>query len=214
LRLASVLVGFLLGLGAILLAWSRTPRGPKATTAASRSAPQAGTQRWVAPPVGADDLAWLRRRALAIPVAGLGPEDLRDTFADAREGRRHEAIDLLAPRGTRVIAADDGIVVRLLTSSRGGRSVYQLDPSSTYCYLYAHLDRYVLRLREGLVLRKGETLGYVGSSGNASWRTPHLHFAVVKMGPEKAWGRGTALNPFALWVARSDAEPAARLPSR
>jgi murein DD-endopeptidase MepM/ murein hydrolase activator NlpD len=200
LRLAPVLVGFLLGLGAILLAWTRTPRRPNATATAGPSPPAAEAQRWVAPPVGAEDLEWLRLRALAIPVAGLGPQDLRDTFADARDGHRHQAIDLLAPRGTKVIAADDGIVVKLVTSSGGGRSVYQLDPSSTYCYLYAHLDRYALRLREGLVLRKGETLGYVGSSGNAPWRTPHLHFAVLKMGPEKAWGRGTAINPFAIWV--------------
>jgi murein DD-endopeptidase MepM/ murein hydrolase activator NlpD len=197
LRLAPVLVGILLGLGAILLGWSRTPRRQNA--AAGPSAPAAGPQRSVTPPVGAEDLEWLRRRALAIPVAGLGPQDLRDTFADARGGHRHEAIDLLAPRGTKVIAADDGLVVKLLTSSRGGRSVYQLDPSSTYCYYYAHLDRYALRLREGLVLRKGETVGYVGTSGNAPWRTPHLHFAVLKLGPEKAWGRATALNPLAIW---------------
>jgi peptidoglycan LD-endopeptidase LytH len=202
LKLASILVGVLLGLGAILLGWSRTPRQRNAPATAGPSAPATEAQRRAAPPVGTDDLEWLRQRALAIPVAGLGPQHLRDTFADARDGRRHEAIDLLAPRGTRVIAADDGIVARLLTSSRGGRSVYQLDPSSTYCYHYLHLDRYSLRLREGLVLRKGETLGYVGSSGNASWRTPHLHFAVLKMGPEKACWVGTALNPFAIWVPR------------
>lgn len=194
-----IFVGFLLGLGAIVLAWTRTPR-PR--NAAAIAAPTAEALRWVAPPVGVEDLEWLRRRALAIPVAGLGSQDLRDTFADARDGHRHAAIDLLAPRGTTVIAADDGLVVKLSTSSRGGLSVYQVDPSSTYCYLYAHLDRYALRLREGLVLRKGETLGYVGSSGNASWRTPHLHFAVLKMGPEKEWARGTALNPFAIWVPR------------
>jgi murein DD-endopeptidase MepM/ murein hydrolase activator NlpD len=197
-----IFVGFLLGLGAIVLAWTRTPRPPNATATAWPPPPTAEAQRWVRPSVRAEDLAWLRRRALAIPVAGLGSQDLRDTFADARDGHQHAAIDLLAPRGTTVIAADDGIVVKLVTDSRGGHSVYQVDPSSTYCYHYAHLDRYALRLREGLVLRKGETLGYVGSSGNASWRTPHLHFAVVKMGPEKTWGRGTALNPFAIWVPR------------
>lgn len=201
-RLAPVLVGFLLGLGAILLGWTRTPRSPNATATARPSAPAAEVRRPVAPPVGAEDLDWLRRRALAIPVAGLGPHDLRDTFADSRDGHRHEAIDLLAPYGTEVIAADDGIVVKVLVSARGGRSVYQLDPSSTYCYYYAHLDRYALRLREGLVLRKGETVGYVGTSGNASWRAPHLHFAVLKLGPDKACGHGTALNPFTVWAPR------------
>ena len=195
-RLAPVIVGILAGLGAILLAWcTRTPGRQRAWPP-----PPAAVEERSGGAAGAQDLEWLRRRALVIPVAGLRPRDLSDSFADARDGHRHEAIDLLAPRGTKVIATDDGTVVKLLTSSRGGRSVYQLDPSSSYCYYYAHLDRYALRLREGLVLRKGETIGYVGTSGNASWRTPHLHFAVLKLGPEKAWGRGTPVNPFAIWL--------------
>jgi murein DD-endopeptidase MepM/ murein hydrolase activator NlpD len=132
------------------------------------------------------------------PPAAL--TDLRDTVAEARDGhRRHEAVDLLAPRGSKVLAVDDGIVVRLVSSSRGGRSIYQFDRSSTYCYYYAHLDRYALRLREGQRVHKGETIGYVGSSGNASWRTPHLHFAISRLGPEKAWSRGTPINPYRVW---------------
>jgi murein DD-endopeptidase MepM/ murein hydrolase activator NlpD len=199
-RLASVLVGILVGLGAIVFAWcSRTPGRQRSWP----PPPAAVGERPGGEPGAAQDLAWLRLRGLAIPVEGLSARDLKDTFDEIRDGhRRHEALDILAPRGRKVIAADDGTVVKLVTSSRGGRSVYQFDPSSSYCYYYAHLDRYALRLREGLVLRKGETIGYVGTSGNASWRTPHLHFAVLKLGPEKAWWRGTALNAFRIWVPR------------
>lgn len=197
-----------MGLGAILLAWcARPPRPPALASPPSAAAAQ--PQSTPPPPPSAEpavvegraeDVERLRRRGLAIPVAGVGASGLRDTFADARDGhRRHEAIDLLAPRGTKVVAVDDGTVVKLVTSSRGGRSIYQFDAGSSYCYYYAHLDRYALRLREGQSVRKGQTIGYVGASGNASWRTPHLHFAIFKLGPEKAWSQGTPLNPHLIW---------------
>jgi murein DD-endopeptidase MepM/ murein hydrolase activator NlpD len=151
-------------------------------------------------PVLAADLARLRARGLLVPVQGLEPRQLRDTFEDARTGHLHEALDLVAPRGTPVLAADDGVVRKLFTSRYGGLTVYQFDPSETYCYYYAHLDRYAEGLAEGRLVRRGERIGYVGTTGNAPPQTPHLHFAIFKLGPERRWWEGVAINPFPVWA--------------
>lgn len=138
-------------------------------------------------------------RGLLLPVPGVRAEQLRDTFAETRDGARpHEALDILAPRGTPVLAAADGSVAKLFTSARGGLTVYQFDPSGTWAYYYAHLDRYAPGLAEGQALRRGEVIGYVGSSGNASADAPHLHFAVFVLGPEKRWWEGTPIDPYPL----------------
>jgi murein DD-endopeptidase MepM/ murein hydrolase activator NlpD len=131
-----------------------------------------------------------------MPLAGIDPRKLADTFNDARDGRKHEALDIPAPRGTPVLAVAQGNVAKLFTSKPGGLTVYQFDDSRTYCYYYAHLDRYASGLQEGTLLRPGQTLGYVGSTGNASAKAPHLHFAVFKLGPEKKWWVGTAIDPL------------------
>lgn len=110
--------------------------------------------------------------------------------------RRHEALDIPAPRGTPVYAVEDGRVVKLFSSKRGGLTVYQFDPTETYCYYYAHLDRYPKGLREGARIRRGDVVGYVGTTGNAPEQTPHLHFSIFKLGPEKKWWRGAAINPY------------------
>jgi murein DD-endopeptidase MepM/ murein hydrolase activator NlpD len=123
---------------------------------------------------------------------------LNDTFSDNRDGHAHEALDIMARRGTPVVAAAEGNVVKLFNSKQGGLTVYQFDDSQTYCYYYAHLDRYAQGLREGVLLRPGDVLGYVGSSGNASPGAPHLHFAVFRLGPEKEWWVGTAIDPLPL----------------
>jgi len=137
--------------------------------------------------------------SLMIPVVGIKPETLSDTFSDARRGGRiHDAIDIMAPRGTQVVAADDGKVVKLFNSKQGGLTVYQFDPGAIYAYYYAHLDSYAPGLGEGRQLRRGELIGYVGSSGNASPDAPHLHFAIFVLGPEKNWWKGTAINPYPL----------------
>ena len=133
-----------------------------------------------------------------IPVKGVRPEELRDNFEEGRGTRKHEAIDILAPRGTPVIAADDGEVAKLFTSKAGGITVYQYDTTGKYIYYYAHLDRYADGLKEGVKLRRGETLGYVGTTGNAPKGTPHLHFTIFRLGPERKWWKGTALNPYPL----------------
>lgn len=134
-------------------------------------------------------------RAMIIPVAGIGPSGIRDMFNESRGSRRHEAIDILAPKGTPVIATDDGIVKKLFTSKPGGLTVYQFDPDQRFCYYYAHLDRYAAGLHEGQNLRRGEVLGYVGTTGNAG-NTPHLHFALIRLDKDRRWWKGTYVNPY------------------
>ena len=109
----------------------------------------------------------------------------------------------MAPRGTPVLAVEDGRVAKLFLSKAGGITVYQFDPVSNYAYYYAHLDRYADGLTEGASLHKGQVIGYVGSTGNASPDAPHLHFAIFKLGPERQWWRGTPLNPYLVWRGAS-----------
>ena len=149
----------------------------------------------------------LLARKLLVPVKGAGPADLVDTFGDPRSGgRSHEALDIMAPRGTPVIAADEGNVVKLFDSKQGGLTVYQFDNSQRYCYYYAHLDRYAAGLKEGTLLRKGDVLGYVGSTGDADADAPHLHFAIFKLGPEKKWWEGEPINPYPILTRGQEAE--------
>lgn len=131
-----------------------------------------------------------------IPVVGVRPEDLADTFTDLRDSTRtHRAIDILAPTGTPVIAAVDGRILRLHTSTLGGLTVYQMGPTNGWIYYYAHLDGYAEGLRAGQTVAAGDTLGYVGETGNAP--IPHLHFAVWKVRPGTQRG-GRAVNPYPL----------------
>lgn len=134
---------------------------------------------------------------LLIPVQGKSPADLTDTFTDSRsEGRSHEAIDIMAPAGTPVLAASDGHVQKLFASEQGGLTMYQFEPTGRYAYYYAHLQRYADGLAENQPVRKGQVIGYVGSTGNASPTAPHLHFAIFLLGPERQWWKGTAINPY------------------
>jgi murein DD-endopeptidase MepM/ murein hydrolase activator NlpD len=137
-------------------------------------------------------------RPMIIPVAGVARSAMRDMFNETRGDRRHEAIDILAPRGTPVIATDDGEVKKLFTSKPGGLTVYQFDPDQRFCYYYAHLDRYAAGLHEGQLLRRGQVLGYVGTTGNAPKDTPHLHFALIRLDKERRWWKGTYVNPYPL----------------
>jgi murein DD-endopeptidase MepM/ murein hydrolase activator NlpD len=139
---------------------------------------------------------------LGIPVQGVRAEQLRDDFDETRGGHRHEAIDIMAPRGTPVLAAGAGTVVKLFLSKPGGLTVYEFDDSQTYCYYYAHLDGYAPGLKEGTLLREGEVLGYVGSTGNASPAAPHLHFAIFKLGPDRRWWEGTPINPYGVFPGK------------
>ena len=150
--------------------------------------------------VSSADLAYLRSRGLLVPVAGARAADLPNTFDEARSAgtRRHDAIDILAPRGTPVLSVDHGRIARIDTSDRGGLSLYAFDPSGRYVYYYAHLDRYRPGLRDGASLVRGDTIGYVGTSGNAPPNTPHLHFAISRLGDPKRWWDGEPINPWPL----------------
>jgi peptidoglycan LD-endopeptidase LytH len=136
---------------------------------------------------------------LLIPVAGVAAGQLTDTFNEARDGtRRHEALDIMAARGTPVLAASDGTVAKLFNSVPGGLTIYEFDPTQTSAYYYAHLDHYAPGVAEGKTLKRGDVIAYVGSTGNASENAPHLHFAIFVLGPEKQWWKGTAIDPYPL----------------
>jgi murein DD-endopeptidase MepM/ murein hydrolase activator NlpD len=135
------------------------------------------------------------------PISGLTLENLRDTFEEIHNGHRHEALDIIEPRGTPVHAAVPGTIRKLFLSKPGGITIYEFDEKGEYCYYYAHLDRYAVGLHEGKSVQPGEVIGFVGSTGNAVESTPHLHFAIFELGPEKQWWRGTAVNPFPGLVA-------------
>jgi len=149
------------------------------------------------PSIGANPVSALRDRKLMVPVRGVERDQLHSSFSDARgSSRKHEAMDILAPRNTPVVAVESGRIARLFLSRDGGITVYQFDPTGQYVYYYAHLERYADGLREGDEVKKGQLLGYVGTSGNAPPRTPHLHFAIFKLTEEKKWWEGAALDPF------------------
>jgi murein DD-endopeptidase MepM/ murein hydrolase activator NlpD len=144
------------------------------------------------------DLAQLQRE-LMIPVQGVVAGELRDTFAVARsEGRVHDAIDIPAPRGTPVLSASRGRVLKLFTSKAGGLMVYAADPSERFILLYGHLDGYAPGLADGAPLSRGQTIGFVGTTGNAPPNLPHLHFAVARSQNISDWWKGTAVNPYPL----------------
>jgi peptidoglycan LD-endopeptidase LytH len=153
-----------------------------------------------AAPAGGSPLA---SRHLAMPVHGYDAHKLRDNFDEVRGGvRRHEALDIMAPRGTPVVAVDDGAIAKLFRSVAGGITVYQFDAAEKYAYYYAHLDRYAEGLKEGQAVKRGDVIGYVGSTGNAPEGAPHLHFTIFELGPEKRWWRGKAVNPYPYLASR------------
>jgi murein DD-endopeptidase MepM/ murein hydrolase activator NlpD len=134
---------------------------------------------------------------LMIPVEGIKYAQLSDTFNQPRgTERHHEALDIMAPKGAKVVAVADGKLVKLFNSKPGGLTVYQFDPTETYAYYYAHLDRYADGIKEGMQLKRGDLIGYVGTTGNARADAPHLHFAVVELTPAKQWWKGTSINPY------------------
>ena len=136
---------------------------------------------------------------LVVPVQGIAAADLMDTYDDPRGSNRvHEALDIMAPAGTPVLATADGVVEKLFESDNGGLTIYQFDPTETWCYYYAHLQRYAPGLAEGDHVKRGEVIGYVGSTGNASADAPHLHFGIYRLGEQKRWWKGAPVNPYPL----------------
>ena len=142
---------------------------------------------------------------LAIPVAGIRPRDLVDTFTQARAGgaRVHDAIDIMAPTGNPVISVAPGTVEKLYFSRGGGGiSAYIRSEDGQWNYYYAHLSSYAPGLREGQKVRRGTHIGYVGFSGNANPAGPHLHFAINRMAPGEKWYHGTPVNPYPLLAGK------------
>jgi len=210
-RLSQLIVlGVLLGLGAgwwlrrdagepVAVAWPAAQTAVATAPPAAAATPQADAPvPTTMPPSSASDAP----TGLLLPVQGIQASQLRDTFTDARsEGRVHDAIDIMADAGTPVLSVADGTVEKLFDSERGGLTIYQFEPSGRWCYYYAHLQRYADGLAEKQVIKRGEVIGYVGSTGNASADAPHLHFEVHVLGPEKQWWKGESINPFPLLQA-------------
>jgi len=147
---------------------------------------------------GGSDLDVLRQE-LALPLAGLGPASIHDTFHELRGGSRpHEALDILAPRGTPVLSAADGTLLKLFNSKAGGLMVYAADASGKFILKYGHLDAYAPGLVDGQPLRRGQQIGMVGTTGNAPANTPHLHFAIARAIDLHKWWLGDAVNPYPL----------------
>ncbi len=134
---------------------------------------------------------------LIIPVAGVRPDQLLDTYDDARsEGRVHDAIDIMAPGGTPVLAASDGKIVKLSQSERGGTTIYQLSSDEKMIFYYAHLASYAAGLSEGSFVRQGDVIAYVGDTGNAGAGNYHLHFSIALVADPKRYWEGTNINPY------------------
>ena len=139
------------------------------------------------------------RMNLIIPVAGVRPEQLQDTYADARsEGRTHDAIDIIAPAETPVLAAADGKILKLFQSEKGGTTIYQLSSSQELIFYYAHLSHYADGLTEGNLVKQGEVIAYVGDTGNAGAGNYHLHFSIAVVSDPKRYWEGTNINPSPL----------------
>jgi peptidoglycan LD-endopeptidase LytH len=212
---ASGLLGFILGAFVVASLGTPSPLGRQPAERSVRTAPHdaatalddpgspvieaaatATTGRSGDPTIAVDSGS-LKERGLAMPVKDVPPSALTRSFHDVRSGNReHEAIDVLAPRNTPVVAVEDGKIAKLFVSKAGGNTIYQFDPSEQYAYYYAHLERYADGLKEGDPVEKGQVIGYVGTSGNAPKNTPHLHFAVFRLTAEKHWWEGTPIDPY------------------
>jgi peptidoglycan LD-endopeptidase LytH len=135
--------------------------------------------------------------SLLIPVVGVAPDQLRNSYHEGRSGgRTHRAIDIHAPRGTPVVAAADGTILRLHSGVTGGLSIYHLDDDGRTRYYYAHLDRYAEGLRQGQRVRRGDVIGFVGDTGNAAPGDYHLHFSIAQLDDRSRWWEGLNRNPY------------------
>ncbi len=149
------------------------------------------------PSLADPELSALRERGLMVPVVGVAASQIADSFNEGRDGaRRHNAVDILAPRGTPVLAAEDGVVLKVGTNTLGGNVVWTTDRDRRFAYYYAHLERWARGLREGQPVSRGDVIGYVGTSGNAPKNTPHLHFQVLHITDPRHYSDGPPLNPL------------------
>ena len=173
-------------------------RGASPTAAAGATREVVGT---TGPMSGSETVNYILGRGLVIPVAGVAVSQLQDSFDEGRDdGRVHRALDILAPRGTPVLSADDGKILRVRPNTLGGNTVYATDPLGRVVYYYAHLDAYQPGLTEGATIARGDVLGTVGTTGNAPKDTPHLHFQVMSMPADGKYWDGEAINPYPLFL--------------
>ena len=172
-----------------------TPDTMTANAVAIASAASAAT-----PDTRDADIDYLRTRQIVMPVAGASISKVADSFDEARDGgeRVHRAIDILAPRGTPILAADDGVILRMTTSSLGGISMFAVDPEHRVVYYYAHMDHYHPNMSAGRTLVRGDTIGFVGTTGNAPKDMPHLHFQIMLMPADGKYWIGEPINPYPL----------------
>lgn len=226
-RLQVLLILVIVGCGFAVLLWARKQRdsdsvtlnherGPSVPqssplpaesaslpTASPASATPEGTPQSRAKDAASEDASlagnFVGTLKLIIPVAGVRPDQLLDTFTDARsEGRAHDAIDIPAPAGTPVLAASDGEIIKLFQSERGGTTIYQLSADPKVMLYYAHLQRYADGLAAGNRVKQGEVIGYVGDTGNAGAGNFHLHFSISIVADPKRYWEGTNVNPYPL----------------
>jgi peptidoglycan LD-endopeptidase LytH len=179
---------------------------PSAAPVAPAAKPDApSVAQAAAPAAPADATAVAHLRSLFFPVSGGDSTRLDDSFDEPRDGgqRKHNAIDIMAPRGSAVLSVQDGRILRLMKSAKGGITVYATDLEEQYVYYYAHLDRYHSNIYAGRPLLKGDTLGYVGTTGNAPKDLPHLHFQVMRMPANRQFWNGDPVNPYPLLRAAS-----------
>jgi murein DD-endopeptidase MepM/ murein hydrolase activator NlpD len=177
---------------------------PQGRPEVARSGPVVTVKPENAPPVVVAQQVRVAPSGLAIPVIGVKPDQLVDTFDAARAaGRRHDAIDIMAAEGTPVIAAADGTIEKLFFSQGGGGiTVYERSPDGKWMYYYAHLSAYAPGLAEGQQVKRGQVIARVGHTGDASAAGPHLHFAINSMAPGERWWDGTAINPYPLLAGK------------
>ena len=144
---------------------------------------------------------YILARGMMIPVAGVAVNQLRDSFDEGRDASRvHRSLDIMAPRGTPVLSADGGRLLRISASALGGNSIYATDPLGRVVYYYAHLDAYQPGLAQGATVARGDTLGFVGTTGNAQKDAPHLHFQIMRMPSDGKYWDGDAINPYPLFL--------------
>ena len=209
-RLAAACTSLSLAACARPVLYYPAPLGGETTVAASRpsTARPAATASTTEPasassgasPSASADIDYLRTRQILVPVAGADMSKVYDTFNDPRDGgeRVHRAIDILAPRGTPILSADDGRILRMSTNALGGISMYTVDPQNRIVYYYAHMDHYNDAMSPGREIVKGDTLGYVGTTGNAPKNMPHLHFQVMRWPADGKYWNGEPIDPYEL----------------
>jgi len=136
---------------------------------------------------------------LLFPVPAVSPSAMANSFNDARGERVHHAVDILAPRHSEVVAVADGSIARLVTNAAGGITIYEWGAGQRFVYYYAHLQEYARGIAEGETVRRGQVIGYVGTTGNAPPGTPHLHFAIARVDKVNQWWGGTPIDPYPIW---------------